>query len=311
MKPRQQQRLRISMTNLAQNDAVPFCEGAQSLPVCGIRGGKAFVAQDWVADELPVALEFNGIAHAVMLATPLDLEDFALGFSLSEGILKSADELFSVDEQTSAAGITLQLRVAGAAFDRLKNRRRAMTGRTGCGLCGVESLAQVQRDLNSPAHAPTGAGQTKPAPIAHGAIGRAMAQLAALQTLQQATGAVHAAAWCDKQGEVLWLREDVGRHNALDKLIGALAHHDIAAATGFIAVTSRASFEMVQKAARAGVPLLAAVSAPTSLAVSTAQRLGLAVVGFARQGDLVIYAHPQRITLPAASPPCAEPAHAH
>jgi FdhD protein len=298
------------MKPLGQNDAVAFCEGAQSLPVTGIRGGKAFAAQDWVADEVPVALEFNGIAHAVMLATPLDLEDFALGFSLSEGILNSADELFSVDEHASAAGITLQLRVAGAAFDRLKNRRRAMTGRTGCGLCGVESLAQVQRELNGPTAELLNTNNPSRAAITHGAIGRAMAQLVSLQTLQQATGAVHAAAWCSPQGDVQWLREDVGRHNALDKLIGALAHNDIAAATGFIAITSRASFEMVQKAAIAGAPLLAAVSAPTSLAVSTAQRLGLAVVGFARQGDLVVYAHPERITLPVASTLSAKHAHA-
>jgi FdhD protein len=308
----------IDMTSLMQNDgncfSEGFCEGAHSLPVTGIRGGKPFVAQDWVADEVPVALEFNGISHAVMLATPLDLEDFALGFCLSEGILNSADELFSVDEHLSEAGITLQLRVAGAAFDRLKNRRRAITGRTGCGLCGVESLAQVHRELNGATAEQFGANKPPRATvtaIAPAAIGRAMAQLASLQTLQQATGAVHAAAWCNAQGDVQWLREDVGRHNALDKLIGALAHHDIAAATGFVTITSRASFEMVQKAAMVGVPVLAAVSAPTGLAVSTARRLGLAVVGFARQGDLVVYSHPERITLPKFATAPVEPAHAH
>ena len=279
-------------------ETVPFCEGARSLPVRGTRGGRVFSGQDWVAEEVPVALEFNGISHAVMLATPLDLEDFALGFSLSEGILDDAHELYSVEEEQSALGITLHLQVASAAFARLKDRRRSMTGRTGCGLCGTESLGQVCRSL-PPISAP--------GRFNHAAIERAMGQFRALQTLQQSTGAVHAAAWCTCDGEVLWLREDVGRHNALDKLIGALSHNDVDAGTGFIAVTSRASFEMVQKTAMAGVSMLAAVSAPTSLAVSTAQNAGITLVGFARQQDLVVYAHSERLAL--ATP--AEALHAH
>jgi FdhD protein len=279
-------------------DAVPFCEGARELPVRGVRGGKAFAVQDWVAEEVPVALEFNGISHAVMLATPLDLEDFALGFSLSEGILESADELYGVEEEASALGITLHLQVASAAFARLKDRRRSMTGRTGCGLCGTESLNHVARELPA---------LRKTVPPSRQAIARAMSQFVSLQTLQQATGAVHAAAWVSAQGEVQWLREDVGRHNALDKLIGALATHGIDAATGFIAVTSRASFEMVQKTAMAGVSLLAAVSAPTSFAVTTAQRAGMTLVGFARQQDLVVYCHPDRLVLQSST----EARHAH
>jgi len=267
-------------------DAARFCEGALSLPVRGVRGGQAFAVEDWVAEEVPVALEFNGISHAVMLATPLDLEDFALGFSLSEGILDAAHELYSVETEHSALGITLHLEVASAAFARLKDRRRSLAGRTGCGLCGTESLSQVARELPVLGDA---------ARLDRHAIGRAMSQFHALQTLQQATGAVHAAAWCSADGEVKWLREDVGRHNALDKLIGALATNDIDASTGFIAVTSRASFEMVQKTAMAGVPLLAAVSAPTSFAVTTAQRARLTLVGFARQEDLVVYCHPERL----------------
>jgi len=266
-------------------------EGAQSLPVRVVRAGATFELHDWVADEVPVALEFNGISQAVMLATPLDLEDFALGFSLSEGLLGSAEELYEVEETASELGITLHLRVAASAFARLKNRRRSMGGRTGCGLCGTESLSQVHRDLPplpTPPHAPL---------LQRQAISRAMAQFQALQTLQQATGAVHAAAWCSAAGEVEWLREDVGRHNALDKLIGALARAGVDASSGFIAVTSRASFEMVQKAVSARVPLLAAVSAPTSLAVKTAARSRLTLVGFARQQDLVIYTHPERLAL--------------
>ncbi|MGS0754731.1 formate dehydrogenase accessory sulfurtransferase FdhD [Roseateles sp. GG27B] len=265
-------------------------EGACLLPVRGVRAGASFAIQDWVAEEVPVALEFNGISHAVMLATPLDLEDFALGFSLSEGILDSPQELYGCEESRSELGLTLHLQVASAAFARLKERRRSLTGRTGCGLCGTESLAHVSRPLPP---LPSSVAQ----PISRQAIARAMAQLQALQTLQQATGAVHAAAWATAAGEVMWLREDIGRHNALDKLIGALAQHGVDASTGFIAITSRASFEMVQKAAMVGVPLLAAVSAPTSFAVATATRVGLTLVGFARQQDLVVYCHSDRLSV--------------
>jgi FdhD protein len=268
----------------------PSCEGAMLLPVRGVRGGLAFAVQDWVAQEVPVALEFNGISHAVMLATPLDLEDFALGFSLTEGILDGAHELYGVEAEPSALGITVRLDVAGAAFARLKQKRRSMAGRTGCGLCGTESLAQVSRAL------PVLAGGMR---LERRAIARAMTRLQAQQTLQQATGAVHAAAWCSAKGEVMFLREDVGRHNALDKLVGALATAEVEASAGFIAVTSRASFEMVQKTAMAGVSLLAAVSAPTSFAVQTAQRAGLTLVGFARKDDLVVYCLPERL---AAAP---------
>ncbi|MDM0114912.1 formate dehydrogenase accessory sulfurtransferase FdhD [Variovorax sp. J22R133] len=269
-------------------DAISFCEGARSLPVRGVRAGRRFDVQDWVADEVPVALEFNGISHAVMLATPLDLEDFALGFSLSEGILDAPHELYAVEEERSDLGITLHLHVASGAFARLKERRRSMTGRTGCGLCGTESLEHVSRNL--PVLVDT-------QPFSRAAISHAMSQFCEFQTLQQATGAVHAAAWCSADGEVRWLREDVGRHNALDKLIGALATQDVDASTGFIAVTSRASFEMVQKTAMAGVGLLAAVSAPTSFAVATAQRARMTLVGFARKQDLVVYCDADRLTL--------------
>jgi FdhD protein len=274
--------------NMQAADTVRFCEGAQLLPVHGVRGGRPFDVQDWVAEEVPVALEYNGISHAVMLATPLDLEDFALGFSLSEGILGAAHELYSVEAEQSALGFTVHMQVSSAAFARLKQRRRSMAGRTGCGLCGTESLTQVSREL--PVLQDDAAVRFE-----REAIGRAMSQLPSQQTLQEATGAVHAAAWCSPDGEVMWLREDVGRHNALDKLVGALAANDVDASTGFIAVTSRASFEMVQKAAMAGAPLLAAVSAPTSFAVATAQRAGLTLVGFVRQQDLGVYSHPQRL----------------
>ena len=265
-----------------------FCEGARHLPVSGVRGGRTFAVRDWVADEVPVALEYNGVSHAVMLATPLDLEDFALGFSLSEGILDAADQLYGVEEEKSALGITLHIEVASAPFARLKERRRTLTGRTGCGLCGTESLEHVARNL------PVLRGDAR---FSREAISHAMAQFHDFQTLQQATGAVHAAAWCSAEGEVMWLREDVGRHNALDKLVGALSTHNVDASSGFIAVTSRASFEMVQKTAMAGVSLLAAVSAPTSFAVATAEQARMTLVGFARNKDLVVYSHAGRLPL--------------
>lgn len=273
-------------------DAPVVCQGAVCVPVRGVRAGREFTAQDWVADEVPVALEYNGISHAVMLATPLDLEDFALGFSLSEGILGAPRELFAVDEERSEMGITLHLQVASGPFARLKERRRSLTGRTGCGLCGTESLAHVTHNLR--VLSPVGL------PWRREAVSRAMSKLGELQDLQHVTGAVHAAAWCSADGQVRWLREDVGRHNALDKLIGALAANQVDASNGFIAVTSRASFEMVQKAALAGVSLLAAVSAPTSFAVATAQRMGMTLVGFARKQDLVVYCHADLLELDLA-----------
>lgn len=271
--------------------ATDVCEGARALPVRRVRGGHSAELLDWVADEVPVALEYNGVSHAVMLATPLDLEDFALGFSLSEGILQSADELYGVEEVPGPQGITLKLEIASGAFARLKERRRTLAGRTGCGLCGTESLAHVARDL--PALPVAAEGQV----LRREAIAHAMGSFCEQQTLQQATGAVHAAAWCSAEGDLRWLREDVGRHNALDKLIGALARGGVAAHEGFIAVTSRASFEMVQKTAMAGVPVLAAVSAPTSFAVNTATQAGMTLVGFARGQDLVVYCHPERLDL--------------
>jgi len=276
-------------------EATGFFHAAQKQPVSGFRQGRCFEGEDWVADEVPVALEFNGISHAVMLATPLNLSEFALGFALSEGIINTQSELYGVDEVASELGITLQLHIASAAFERLKSRRRTLAGRTGCGLCGTESLHHVARDL------PTLIDTLEQPAISRLAVAQAMSSLGALQILHRATGAVHAAAWCSRQGNVQCLREDVGRHNALDKLIGALASSKVDPSTGFIAVTSRASFEMVQKTAAAGVPLLAAVSAPTLLAIKTAQRLHMTLVGFARQQDVVVFSHPERLDMAEAS----------
>jgi len=265
-------------------------DGARLAPVVRWRGGARSEVDDWLTEEVPVAFEFNGIAHAVMLATPADLEDFALGFGLSEGIFASAADLYGCEVHASPQGITVAMEVSARSFAGLKERRRTLAGRTGCGVCGTESLDQVLRPV--PAVAPG-------TPIHSGAVARAVHAMRERQRLNQATGSVHAAAWCSVDGDVQCLREDVGRHNALDKLIGALARAQVDAIAGFIAVTSRASVEMVQKAAVAGAPLLAAVSAPTLLAVETARAASMGLVGLVRGNDLVVYANADRIVLDA------------
>lgn len=248
---------------------------------------------DTVAEEIPVAFEYNGISHTVMLATPADLEDFALGFSLSEGIVAKRSEVFDIEIEEAVTGITLRLEIAGGAFARLKERRRSLAGRTGCGLCGAESLTQVVRDL------PPVAGAV-PFPLA--ALYEGMRRLPAQQTLQHTTGAVHAACRVASDGSISHVREDVGRHNALDKTLGALASADAcpelgrrAPADGALLITSRASFEMVQKSAALGYGILAAVSAPTAAAVRLAEKLNLTLVGFLRGDSCAIYTHAQRL----------------
>ncbi|HVR52087.1 MAG TPA: formate dehydrogenase accessory sulfurtransferase FdhD [Pseudorhodoferax sp.] len=252
----------------------------------GAQHGAQTGVQDCVAEEVPIALEYNGISHAVMLATPLDLEDFALGFSLTEGILDSRADLRDLEVVEGCGGMTVQMEIAPACFARLKDKRRSLAGRTGCGLCGAESLPQaVQR----------------PAPLqtevrfAAAAVSRAMQALDGLQPLRAATGATHAAGFADADGQVLFVREDVGRHNALDKLVGALAAARRSAADGFIVVTSRASYEMAGKTVRAGSALLAAVSGVTGLAVELAHDARLTLIGFARDDRLSLYTHPERI----------------
>lgn len=250
-------------------------------PVERWRAGKT-TALDTIATEVPVAFAYNGIAHTVMLATPADLEDFALGFSLSEGIVDHYRDVFAIETVESAAGITLDIRVAGDCFARLKERRRSLAGRTGCGLCGAESLSQVRRAL-----APVPAPQS----FDIAALYAGMRQLPQQQVLQQTTGAAHAACWVGTDGTIAHVREDIGRHNALDKTLGALLRAAGTSTTGALVITSRASFEMVQKAAALGFGILAAVSAPTAAAVQLAQTLGLTLVGFLREETCVVYSH--------------------
>ncbi len=281
------------------------------------RNGELSTAQDKVAEEVPIAFVFNGVSHAVMLATPLDLEDFALGFSLSEGILRDKSDLYDIEVMKQAQGIELRLEVATECFVKLKERRRNLVGRTGCGICGAESLEQVLR-LPQMDNANKNA-VSKPLSAKH--IQVAFHAIQGKQTLQQATGATHACAWVNAQGEVALLREDVGRHNAMDKLIGALAkqennrqennrqenirqenirqenkaqklpnQHD-----GFVLTSSRASVEMVQKVATAGIQILAAISAPTGLAIRVAEMYGVTLIGFLRDQQFVIYTHQHRV----------------
>ena len=274
-------------------------------PVERLQAGRREPHVETLAEELPVALVYNGISHAVMLASPADLEDFALGFSLSEGIIDSPDDLLDAEilpadlgesvalAGTTERGLSVELKVTLRCFMRLKERRRALAGRTGCGLCGTESLAEAVRPVGREAAC---------IEIEAAALERAMAALPSHQHLQKATGAAHAAAWCAPDGEVLTVREDVGRHNALDKLIGALARAGTDPATGFVVVTSRASYEMVYKAAHAGFGLLAAVSAPTGLAVRTAEAAGLVLAGFVRGDRAVAYSHTRRLLASAPAP---------
>ena len=293
------------MNNLVQSDS-PLSE----VNVMRWRDGVVSQASDKVAEEVPIALIYNGVSHAVMLATPQDLEDFALGFSLSEGILQSKSELYAVEIFTQTQGIELRLEVAAEAFVKLKERRRNLVGRTGCGLCGAESLEQALRlpeklpkiTVISTEKTPSSihtldlsaATPVLPAIVSASSIVKVYHAIQTTQMLQQATGATHACAWVNVDGEVQLLREDVGRHNAMDKLIGALAKLP-SQGEGFVLTSSRASVEMVQKVALAGYKVLAAISAPTGLAIRVAQQFDLTLVGFLRDNQFVIYANPQRI----------------
>lgn len=249
------------------------------------RNGEQHSVIDQLAEEVPVALIYNGISHAVMLATPQDLEDFALGFSLSEGIVKDKSELYGIEVRSQANGIELYCDIASECFAQLKDRRRTLAGRTGCGLCGSESLEQAMRYPQ----------ELKDKMVfQRDAIQRALQDMPLLQNLQQQTGATHASAWVLADGTVSLLREDVGRHNALDKLIGAIAKSNNNN-NGFIITSSRASYEMVQKTASAGVNMLVAISAPTGLAVRVADQCGLTLVGFAREDNYVVYSRPENL----------------
>lgn len=249
-------------------------------------GARSEPASDAIAMETAVSLSYNGLSHVVMMMTPADLEDFALGFSLSEGIVERPAQIYDIATQAHAQGLEIAITIGNERFQHLKDRRRNLAGRTGCGLCGAESLEQAVRPVPAVDCA---------AVIEGAAVQRALDALDAWQPLQRSTGAAHGAAWCASDGGIVLAREDVGRHNALDKLVGALARAPEPRGEGFALVSSRASYEMVGKAAQAGIGILVAVSAPTAFAVRLATEAGITLVAFARTGRLSVYSRPERL----------------
>ncbi|EMJ7624477.1 formate dehydrogenase accessory sulfurtransferase FdhD (plasmid) [Enterobacter hormaechei] len=241
---------------------------------------------DFLAEEVPVALVYNGISHVVMMASPKDLELFAIGFSLSEGIIAHPQEIYGMDVVQACNGLEVQIELSSRRFMGLKERRRALAGRTGCGVCGVEQL----NDIGKPV-APLPFTQT----FNLGNLDKALEHLNDVQPIGQLSGCTHAAAWLLPSGEIVGGHEDVGRHVALDKLLGRRAREDAVWQQGAALVSSRASYEMVQKAAMCGVEILFAVSAATTLAVEVAERCNLTLVGFCKPGRATIYTHPQRL----------------
>jgi FdhD protein len=252
------------------------------------RHGEHQQVSDAITEEVPVAMLYNDVPFAVMMVTPLDLDDFALGFSLSEGLVAKPQDLLSIDVHPRLEGVELAMQVA---TDTVKQRageggERLLPGRSGCGLCGARMLEDAVRHP-----APVGEGPR----VAAAALEHALDALQSMQPVNSATGSVHAAAWVGVDGAIQLVREDVGRHNALDKLIGAMVKAGIDAQQGFLLVTSRASYEMVTKAASAGITVMAAISAPTALAIHLAESTRMTLVGFARPGSYVVYTHPQRL----------------
>ena len=261
-------------------------DSLKQVSVLRVRDGEQTIAMDVIAVEVPVALEYNGISHVVMLASPADLENFALGFSLSEGIIQQASELYAFEVEATAAGWLVHLEIAAERFMLLKERRRNLAGRTGCGLCGTESLEQVTRCKTVVSHRHH---------FTEAAILNGMHAMQNLQPMQKQSGATHAAAWMTAQGQIECVREDVGRHNALDKLIGVMAEQKQDFTAGVLLITSRASYEMVQKAAIMNVGVIAAISAPTSFAVELAEQTEVTLMGFMRDQSYVVYTHADRV----------------
>jgi formate dehydrogenase accessory protein FdhD len=254
-------------------------------PVRRWRGGSWQQTQDSIAAETPISLTYNSIPHVVMMATPRDLEDMGVGFTVSEALAEYA-EIREVAVDRSSGEYELRLALLGSRLGEMLQRRRNLTGRTGCGVCGAETIEDA---IRRPPPVASGGGTTREQLV------QALRRLRELQPLGAQAGSLHAAAWVGWDGEVRLVREDVGRHNALDKLIGAKLRGGESFADGYVLVTSRASYEMVQKTATLGIRMLVAVSAPTALGVKLADDCGLTLVGFAREEQQVVYTHPERL----------------
>lgn len=251
------------------------------------------VADRTVPEETPVAFSYAGTTHAVMMGSPADLEDFALGFSLTEGIIASPDEIEAIEIEDMGPGIDIQIRLRDKANTRFEARRRRLAGPVGCGLCGIESIEEAMRSVRA-----VGAAALR---LSAEDIVSSVKLLSRKQPFHAKTGAVHAAGFYvpgkSSQGEVVLAREDVGRHNALDKLAGALAKAGIDGASGVVVVTSRVSVEMVQKTAAIGSPAIIAVSAPTALAIRTAEAAGMTLAALVRGDEFDIFTHPERVAI--------------
>jgi FdhD protein len=241
-----------------------------------------------VPEEMPVALSYAGTTHAVMMATPADLDDFATGFSLTEGVVSSPEEIDTIDIVEMGPGIDIRIQLKDAANRRFEARRRRLAGPVGCGLCGIESIEEAMRQVRDV--------HKSALTLSGDDIGNAVRQLSRSQPFHAETGAVHAAGLFVPGKGIVAAREDVGRHNALDKLAGALARSGVDGATGAVVVTSRVSVEMVQKAAALGSPVIVAVSAPTALAIRTAEEAGMTLVALVRGDEFDIFTHPERVT---------------
>lgn len=267
---------------VAETPAAEHPYGARSIEV--MRMNETEAASDWVAEEVPVALVYNDISHAVMMTTPTMLEEFAIGFSLAEGIIPDISHIYDITVEEACRGMQVRMNISSECFWHLKDRRRSMTGRTGCGICGVESLEGAVREKRRVPH-------EQVFNMQH--YNRAMNYLSDVEQLGRLTGCTHAAVWVHPDGSFAGGAEDVGRHVALDKLLGLRAKKGWK--EGALIISSRASYEMVQKAAMCGVEVLFAVSAPTALAVEVAKDCGVTLAAFCRRGRANVYAHPERL----------------